>query len=106
MQREEKQRTNRTWMCIVETRTREEGNYAFEVGGFVKFDLPEVLPNGKVLENTKSTAIWFYLNALDQWSTMSNDRMFNGDDINPKEILDLASLKKPHWEKQEESNAS
>jgi hypothetical protein len=94
-------------MCIIETRTREEDKYSLELGGFIKFDLPEELPNGRKLQNNKDEAIWFYLNVLDSFSTMSSDRMFNADDVNPVEILDLAREKKPYWVRHaEEADAS
>jgi hypothetical protein len=89
----EKVRVNRLWVAMIDSRTKENDEYINHTACMVKFEMPEnEVTQNRSITNTKGNAIWFYLNHLDMWSTMSNDRMINAADL-PEEIVNLIPYK-------------
>jgi hypothetical protein len=90
-------RINRTWVALIDGRTKENEEYISHTACMVKFEMPENEATIKRnITNNVHDVIWFYLNHLDQWSTMSEDRMINAADL-PEEIVKLIPYKNIPW---------
>jgi hypothetical protein len=85
------ERVNRVWIALIDGFTEENGQNIHHMARMVKFNLPES-EGGKTLTNDRETAEWFYLNHLDLFSTMSDDRMINASDL-PEAIVQLIPYK-------------
>lgn len=86
-------RTNKTWIALICGSTDENEKQILHNFRMVKFEMPEneAIKKRKV-DNCQQDAIWFYLNHLDSFSTMSNDRMINAEDLD-KNILEAIPYK-------------
>jgi hypothetical protein len=82
-------RANRTWVALLAGRTIEGDNVIHHDGCMVKFEMPEgVYVNAKELQNNQGDVMWFFLNRLDHFDTMSKDRMINAEEL-PDGVIEL-----------------
>lgn len=82
------ERDSRIWVVNVE-------NINNEFGLFRSFELPFKDRTGKVYRNTKEVAKQYYLEVLDSYSTLSDDRIINSQDVYPRSLLKIIPEKKP-----------
>lgn len=88
------ERKSNIWIALISSCTDDEDIRILHNFGMVKFEMPDNEYTKKMnLKNCQQNAIWFYLNNLDHYSTMSNDRMINADDLDAK-IVDAIPYKK------------